>query len=101
MRLGDAGRVAAGLIQASERVRREFGRLVVAIVDAKLGISEQAPGALLRIGPLAGRQVAGERGPEASDRGVRYLAELVDQARYLIHMRQLSRSFRAVTLPLA
>ena len=80
-RAGDADRVAAGLVQSAEGARREIGRLVIAVVDAELGISEQAARPRLGIGPLAAQQIMGQRPAQGGDRLVEHLAKLVDDRR--------------------
>ncbi len=70
----DADRVAAGLVQSAEGAGREAGRLVEAVVDPKLGISEQASRPGLGVRPLAAKQIARQRPAQGRHRFVEHLA---------------------------
>ena len=86
-RPGDAGRVAAGMVQPAEGARREFLGQHLHMVDAKLGIGEQALGASARSRDLAGGQILRERVAEIGDRFVIDGAKLIDDLRDVVDRR--------------
>ena len=78
VRPGDAGRIAAGLVEPAIGARRKVGRAAIGIVDPQLGIGKAALGACLGVGSLAILEVARQSGAQAGDRLVVHLAKAID-----------------------
>ena len=84
--VGDAGRVAARLVEPAISARRKIGRAAPGIIDAQLGIGEAALGAGLGVRALAVLEIMGESGAQARDRFVVHLAEAVDHLRDIVEL---------------
>ena len=90
-RTGDAAGVDAWLVQPGEGAGQASGGLLARIVDAKLGISERAFGALDGIGMPPLLAISGERVSQVGDRLVVDGAELIDDCRNVVGLHAEAR----------